>query len=59
MKKIRVFSSPEAKKQGKDYEDFPIIDESQAGVLVRLGYNHWELLPWEYLSKLTYRYISN
>ena len=54
---IRIFGTPETKAKRQHYEQYRVLDESAAGVLVQIGEDHYGMLPWSYIAKHGYKII--
>lgn len=57
-KHIRIFGTPDAKRENMPYEYMQVLDESKDGVFGTKGKGHFIFLPWQYLSQHGYRYIE-
>lgn len=56
---IRIYNTPDAKREGKPYEFMRVLFEDADGVFATKGKGHFIFLPWQYLSRYGYRYIDS
>lgn len=55
---IRIFGTPDAKRENMPYEYMQVLDESKEGVFGTKGKGHYIFVDWQYLSQYGYRYIE-
>lgn len=58
MKHIRIYNTPDAKRENRPYEFMRVISEDADGVFATKGKGHFIFLTWQYLSQHGYRYIE-